>query len=200
MSEHLIARRTLLFTRRGQTHVCCTCGNEPLEEWGAPLYLETGLQFQCPVQHEIDSFPSGRTLLSRQSMTSSQHIVSRPARIALWVVQGLLAALFIVAGGMKLVLPIAALTKDVPLPGAFLRFIGVLELSGGLGLVLPGLLHFRPVLTPLAALGLVIIMSGAFGVALLTGPAGTAAIPVVVGVLLAVVAVARGRALRAPQV
>lgn len=124
--------------------------------------------------------------------------MSRSAHIALWVVQGLLAALFIFAGGSKLVMPIAALTKDVPLPGAFIRFIGVLELSGGLGLVLPGLLHLRPVLTPLAALGLVIIMSGAFGVALLTGPAGTAAIPVVVGVLLAVVAVARGRALRAP--
>lgn len=124
--------------------------------------------------------------------------MSRPVHIALWVVQGLLAALFIVAGGSKLVMPIAALTKDVPLPGAFIRFIGVLELSGGLGLVLPGLLHFRAVLTPLAALGLVIIMSGAFGVALLTGPPGTAAIPVVVGVLLAVVAVARGRALRGP--
>ena len=131
-------------------------------------------------------------------MTSSQPIVSRPANIALWVVQGLLAVLFIFAGGMKLVMPIAALTKDMPLPGAFVRFIGVLELSGGLGLVLPGLLHFRPALTPLAALGLVIIMSGAFGVALLTGPAGTAPIPVVVGVLLAVVALRRGRALWAP--
>ena len=111
----------------------------------------------------------------------------------------MLAALFIVTGGMKLVLPIAALTRDVPLPGLFIRFIGVLEVVGGLGLVLPGLLHFRPALTPLAALGLVIIMSGALGVSLTTGHANTAAIPVVVGVLLAVVVVGRGLSLGTPR-
>ena len=125
---------------------------------------------------------------------------SKPTRIVLWAIQGLLAALFLFTGGMKLVLPVAALTKDVPLPGGFIRFIGVLEVLGGLGLVLPGLLHFRPALTPFAALGLVIIMSGAFGVSLVTGHADTAAIPVVVGVLLAVVAVVRGMSLGAPRV
>lgn len=111
------------------------------------------------------------------------------------MMQALLAALFLFTGGMKLVLPVAALTRDVPLPGLFIRFIGVLEVVGGLGLVLPGLLHLRPALTPLAALGLVIIMSGAFGVSLVTGHADTAAIPVVVGVLLAIVAVGRGLSL-----
>ena len=130
-------------------------------------------------------------------MTLPNPDTSKPTRIALWTIQGLLAALFLFTGGMKLVLPVAALTKDVPLPGSFIRFIGVLEVLGGLGLVLPGLLHFRPALTPLAALGLVIIMSGAFGVSLVTGHADTAALPVVVGVLLAVVAVVRGMSLRA---
>ena len=130
-------------------------------------------------------------------MTLPNPDTSKPTRIALWTIQGLLAALFLFTGGMKLVLPVAALTKDVPLPGSFIRIIGVLEVLGGLGLVLPGLLHFRPALTPLAALGLVIIMSGAFGVSLVTGHADTAALPVVVGVLLAVVAVVRGMSLRA---
>lgn len=124
---------------------------------------------------------------------------SKPARFALWTIQGLLAALFLFTGGMKLVLPVAALTRGVPIPGGFMRFIGVLEVLGGLGLVLPGLLHFQPALTPLAALGLVIIMSGAFSVSLVTGHADTAAIPVVVGVLLAVVAVVRGMSLVTPR-
>ena len=132
-------------------------------------------------------------------MTMLHPSTSKPTRIALWTIQGLLAALFLFTGGMKLVLPVAALTRDVPLPGLFIRFMGVLEVVGGLGLVLPGLLGLRPVLTPLAALGLVIIMSGALGVSLTTGHADTAAIPVVVGVLLAIVAVVRGMALRPPR-
>ena len=132
-------------------------------------------------------------------MTTLHPSSSTPARIALWTIQGLLAALFLVTGGMKLVMPIASLTRDVPVPGLFIRFIGVLEVLGGLGLVLPGLLHLRPVLTPLAALGLVIIMSGALGVSLTTGHADTAAIPVVVGMLLAIVVVVRGMSLRPPR-
>ena len=56
---------------------------------------------------------------------------------ALWVVQVLLALLFVFAGGMKLVLPLDQLAGPVPLPGAFIRFIGVAELLGGLGLILP---------------------------------------------------------------
>ncbi len=51
---------------------------------------------------------------------------------ALWIVQGLLALLFLFAGGMKLVLPIEEMTKQMPLPGLFLRFIGVVEVLGAL--------------------------------------------------------------------
>lgn len=60
---------------------------------------------------------------------------------ALWIVQGVLAPLFLFAGGMKLVVPVEELTKQMPLPGAFVRFIGVAEVLGGLGLVLPGGAH-----------------------------------------------------------
>ena len=61
--------------------------------------------------------------------------------IVLWIVQVLLALLFIWAGGMKLVLPLEKLAGPVALPGAFVRFIGVAELLGGLGLILPALLR-----------------------------------------------------------
>ena len=67
---------------------------------------------------------------------------------ALWSVQGLLTLLFLFAGGMKLVLPLEALTAQMPLPGLFVRFIGVAEVLGALGLILPALLRIRPGLTP----------------------------------------------------
>lgn len=111
----------------------------------------------------------------------------------LWIVQALLAAVFLFAGGMKLVLPIAEMTKQIALPGPFLRFIGVAEILGALGLILPGLLRIRPALTPLAAAGLAIIMIGATVVSLVTGPVALALIPAVVGALAAFVAYGRWR-------
>ena len=115
---------------------------------------------------------------------------------ALWTVQGLLAALFVFAGGMKLVMPIEQMQGPIALPGAFLRFIGVVELLGGLGLILPGLLRIRPGLTPLAAGGLVIIMMGATVLGFVAGDVAMALIPFVVGLLAAFVAYGRWR--RAP--
>jgi hypothetical protein len=112
---------------------------------------------------------------------------------ALWIIQTLLAALFVFAGGMKLVLPLDQLTGPVALPGWFVRFIGVAELLGGLGLVLPGLMRMRPGLTPLAAVGLVIIMIGATVITLMGGGGAQALIPFVVGVLLVFVAYGRSR-------
>jgi uncharacterized membrane protein YphA (DoxX/SURF4 family) len=118
----------------------------------------------------------------------------RPAlNIVLWIVQVLLALLFIWAGGMKLVLPLEKLAGPVALPGAFLRFIGVAELLGGLGLILPSLLRIRPGLTPLAAAGLVIIMIGAVIITLIGGGTGLAVIPGVTGLLAAFVAYGRWR-------
>jgi DoxX-like family len=113
---------------------------------------------------------------------------------ALWIVQAVLALVFAFAGGTKLVLPIEAMTAEMPLPGLFLRFIGVAELCGALGLVLPGLLGIRPGLTPLAAAGLVVIMIGATVVTLATaGGALLALIPLAVGCLAAFVAYGRWR-------
>jgi uncharacterized membrane protein YphA (DoxX/SURF4 family) len=115
--------------------------------------------------------------------------------IALWIVQVLLALLFLWAGGIKLVMPVEEMMKQMPLPlpGWFLRFIGVAEILGALGLILPRLLRIRPGLTPLAAAGLVIIMIGAVVLTLMTGDVVMALIPLVVGILSAFVACGRWR-------
>jgi uncharacterized membrane protein YphA (DoxX/SURF4 family) len=117
----------------------------------------------------------------------------------LWIVQGLLALVFLFAGGTKLVLPIEVMTEQMPLPlpGWFLRFIAVAEVLGAIGLILPGLLGIRPGLTPLAAAGLVIIMIGATVLTLAGGGVAGALIPLVVGLLSAFVAYGRWRL--APQ-
>jgi DoxX-like family len=112
---------------------------------------------------------------------------------ALWIVQGLLALLFLFAGGMKLVLPIEVLTEQMPLPGLFVRFIGMAEVLGSVGLILPGLLRIRPGLTPLAAAGLVIIMIGATVLTLAGSEVVSALIPLMVGLLLVFVAYGRWR-------
>jgi hypothetical protein len=110
---------------------------------------------------------------------------------ALWTVQGLLALLFLFAGGMKLVLPIEALTGQMPLPGLFVRFIGVAEVVGAMGLILPGPLRIRPSLTPLAAAGLMIVMIGATVLTLAGGAVAPALVPLMVGLLSAFVVYGR---------
>ncbi len=112
---------------------------------------------------------------------------------AIWILQALLAAAFLFAGTMKLILPISAMTKDMPLPGLFLRFLGVVEIAGALGLILPSVLHIRPYLTPIAAGGLVIIMSGATSISMVGAKPVLALIPFAIGVLAGLVAYARTR-------
>src|SRR5262245_11581978 len=109
---------------------------------------------------------------------------------ALWIVQALLALVFLFAGVAKLMMPIEEMTKDVHLPGLFLRFIAVAEILGALGLILPSLLRIRPGLTPLAAAGLVVIMIGATVISLTLGGAMSVA-PSAGGVLAAFVASGR---------
>ena len=112
---------------------------------------------------------------------------------ALWIVQSLLALLFLFAGGMKLVLPLEKLAGPITLPGPLLRFIGMAEVLGALGLILPGILRIRPGLTPLAAAGLVVIMIGATVLTLAAGAVAVALISLVVGLLAAFVAYGRWR-------
>ena len=116
--------------------------------------------------------------------------------ILLWVLQVLLALMFLFAGGVKLWFPIEALQSQGPpnqilFPGWFLKFIGVCEALGAWGLILPGIFRRQQYLTPLAALGLTIIMIGAVYVTLM-GPGFKFAIsPLITGLLCAFVAYGR---------
>lgn len=121
-------------------------------------------------------------------MTS--HKRNRGSEIALWALQLLLTALFLFAGSMKLAASADALAQQSPLPIAFLRFIGVAEVLGALGLVLPALFGVRRGLTALAAAGLTIIMVGATAISA-AGGLVAALIPGIVGVCCAVVAYCR---------
>ena len=116
----------------------------------------------------------------------------------LWIIQVLLALLFLFAGGTKLVIPPDVLASmgspnQIPLPGWFVRFIGVCEVLGALGLLLPGLLRVKTWLTPLAAAGLVVIMIGATALTVAADGVAAGVIPLVVGLLAAFVAYGRWR-------
>lgn len=116
---------------------------------------------------------------------------TRRTSVILWVIQALLAAIFLYAGGFKLSMPMAALAKASPLPALFLKFVSVCEITGAFGLILPGLFRIRRELTPIAAACLVVIMVGAVTVTLLTLSVQMAILPFVVGILA--ILVARGR-------
>ncbi len=111
--------------------------------------------------------------------------------ILLWVIQVLLALLFLFAGATKFIFSVEEMTQQMPMSGAFLHFIGVVEILGGLGMILPGLLRIKTWLTPLAAVGLLIIMIGATVVSFQIGGVGGAVVPFVVGLLAAFVAYGR---------
>lgn len=118
---------------------------------------------------------------------------ARKANAILWTIQGVLALVFLFAGSMKFIMPVAEMTKQIPFPAWFLYFIGTCELLGAVGLVLPGLLHIREALTPLAATGLVVIMIGAVVVTVATMGVLPAILPFLVGCLAAFVAYGRRR-------
>ena len=77
----------------------------------------------------------------------------RTLNVLLWALQALLAILFMFAGVMKFVMSVEEMTRQIALPGWFLHFIGVAEILGAIGLVLPGILRIRTGLTPVSGSG-----------------------------------------------
>lgn len=119
--------------------------------------------------------------------------------ILLWIVQILLALLFLFGGGVKLVTSAAkwqaqaqTLPEAMRFSHGFMMFIGVVEVLGGLGLILPWLTRIRKGLTPLAALGLLIVMIGAVVVSIMGLGVKAATLPLITGLLCAFVAYGRG--------
>ncbi|MGA3014442.1 MAG: DoxX family protein [Bacteroidales bacterium] len=88
---------------------------------------------------------------------------SKTLNIILWIAQVILAGMFIMAGFMKTTMPIEQLSVSLPwakdVPAWLVRIIGISEFLGALGLILPSLLRIKPILTPLAALGIIAIMA-----------------------------------------
>lgn len=115
--------------------------------------------------------------------------------IVLWILQVLLGLLFIFAGVMKFVMSVEEMNAHatVPLPGLLLHFIGVCEVLGGIGLILPSLLKIKPWLAPLAAFGLAIITGGATVLNLMGPVKSMAVFPLVVCLLCILVAYGRWR-------
>lgn len=111
--------------------------------------------------------------------------------VLLWCSQVLLAALFLFAGSVKFLLPDEQLTAGSPFTAGFIHFIGVAEILGALGLILPGLTRIWTRLTPVAASGLAVIMAGAT-ITTLGGGAGFL-IPLATVLLAAFVAWGRWR-------
>lgn len=80
----------------------------------------------------------------------------------LWIIQGLLAAMFAMAGTMKLTQPKEKLEKQLPWVNDFstgtVRFVGLAELLAAIGLIVPWLTGIAPILTPVSAIGICLIM------------------------------------------
>lgn len=99
--------------------------------------------------------------MTTHSLTPARNS-AKALNITLWVAQVLLVGMFIMAGFSKTSQPIAQLSQMMPwtgqVPVNLVRFIGVSELLGGLGLILPALLRIKPILTAWAALGLATVM------------------------------------------
>jgi putative oxidoreductase len=87
---------------------------------------------------------------------------NKAANITAWILQILLGGMFIMTGAMKTFTPVEQLAGSLPwvtqVPLALVKFIGLAELLGGLGLILPSLLKIKTKLTPIAAIGIVLIM------------------------------------------
>jgi putative oxidoreductase len=120
-------------------------------------------------------------------------------KYALWIVQGLLALAFLLAGLMKLTQPMDVLAASmgwpVALPALLVRFIGLAELLGAIGLILPALTRIRPGLVPLAAAGLTLIILLATLFHVSRGEGAMTPVNLVLGALAAFVAYGRGRLL-----
>lgn len=86
---------------------------------------------------------------------------SRGLKAALWAAQAVLSLAYIVIGVIKLTTPIAKLAAAMPwtgqLPEAFVRTIGIIDIAGGVGILLPALTRIQPRLTVAAALGCTVL-------------------------------------------
>ncbi len=132
--------------------------------------------------------------MSTASAATLQPVSTRKwLHIALWAAQVFLALVFTMAGGMKLIMSAKDLAANVPLPGGLVRFIGVSEVTGVLGLILPSVTRIKPKVTCLAALGLLTVMVLAALFHISRGEISSMLVTILLGCLAAFVAWGRYR-------
>lgn len=136
-------------------------------------------------------------------MTTTTTQVKRSAllHVMLWIVQALLAAMFLGVGYMKAATPLAELSNTIPLAKdlpVLIRFIGVAEIAAGLGLILPAALRIQPRLTAVAGAGIAVIMLLALIFHMLRGELSAIGTNILLGALA--LFVAWGRSVRSPIV
>jgi putative oxidoreductase len=133
---------------------------------------------------------------SSVTLSETRERPSRALHVSLWIVQILLAGVFAMAGFMKVATPIAVLAQKMAwvasMPG-LVRFIGICELAGALGLILPSAFKVLPKWSAFAATGLLAIMVLAVPYHIYRGEAHVIGIPILLGVLAAYVAWGRLR-------
>ena len=115
--------------------------------------------------------------------------------VGLWVAQVLLAAGFVMFGSMKLMTPTEKLVAmGLTMPVGLVRFIGVAEVAGALGMVLPALSRILPVLTAWAGVGLAVVMVLATGYHVIHHEVSHTPVPILLFALAAFVAWGRFKA------
>ena len=131
-------------------------------DWGAPA--------RPPARRMLElsrAIRTSNTMLRESSPPAAGARPSKPLGVSLWVVQALLAVVFVGTGLWKLLTPVPKLAAMIPwageVPEGFLHVTGVVDLLGGLGLLLPALTRIKPGLTVLAALGCAVLQICAIG-------------------------------------
>ncbi|MCS3735302.1 DoxX family protein [Mucilaginibacter dorajii] len=123
---------------------------------------------------------------------TDQHKPSKLLNIILWVTQVLLAATLIWAAAMKLFQPIEKLSAMWPwagqVPVALVKFTGIIDLLGALGLLLPALLRIRPKLTPIAAVAIIVLMVSASIFHIARGEASVIGVNIIFALMAAFIA------------
>lgn len=140
--------------------------------------------------------------IAAATSTTTPATSKKTLRVGLWSAQLALAAAFFLAGLMKTTTPIEELAKMMSVPSklgaGMTRFIGLSELAGAIGLVVPALTRIKPLLTPIAAAALLLVMVLGAGYHLAEGEPGRLPVNVVLGALAAFVAWGRFRAAPIP--
>jgi len=131
-------------------------------------------------------------MLNKATTQTQAGVPSRALNIALWILQGLLAVVFLLHGWLMVAPPAEMVAMiNAQLGAGFRVFIGVAELLAVVGLLLPGITRILPFMTAVAAAGLMIVMGSATLFHLIRGENASAISAVVLFVLVTVVAYAR---------